>query len=373
VGGSPNVPTYILDGTAAGANKHGLVVNGQGVQLWVQDIKFTNYNAGAQNSCGIAAGYDARVYANNVHATNCDFAGVLADQCDILLVGGGIYDTCRSGIISNATRTTVGYGATSTATGTKIQNSTQNGIYWSRGTQGHIDYCTHINNPYHVQIESSSRAHTLGNDFRTATTAAVTTNTDGSYYDDVTTPNNFNDGGGLANAKRYDHFANTGEQQKVQQIARSWVQIYSDTTTRTLTNSSRAQIGADIAAISSLLYYFTSEGTRIKIVVRGVTPAASTNIGFDFFAASGSVTTIMDDSASTGVPGAVDFRYECEVCPSAVAVQRTFATFSVSNLGVREQDSGTAANMALAQTIRLMGKSTSGTITVKRVEVWVMG
>lgn len=369
VSGSPNVPTAILDGTGAGSNNHGFVVNGQGVQLWCQDIKFQNYNAGAQNSCGVAVGYAARFYAKNVHATNCDFAGVLADQGDILLVGGGIYDTCRSGIVSNATRSTIGYGAVSVATGTKIQNCTQNGIYWSRGTQGHIDYCLHINNPYHVVVESASRAHMLGNDFRTATTAAITTNTDGSYYDDVSVVNVYNDGTGLANVKRYDHFAFTGEQQTWMQVSRSEVRRFYDNTSRTVTNAAKTQIGADITGLIPA-YYFTSSGTKIRIRIKGDCPAAAFSIGIDF---AGGGTTVMDYSASTGVPSAVGFTYEAEIFPSALAVQRTFGQLSVSNLGTREQNTGNAASMANAQTIRVMGQSTSGTITVRSVEVWVIG
>lgn len=369
VGGTPNVPTMILDGTGAGSNKHGFVVNGQGVQVWCQDIKFQNYNNGTQNSCGVAVGYAARFYANNTHCANCDFAGVLADQGDILLVGGGIYSACRSGVISNATRTTVGYGATSTANGTQFTGCTQNSVYWSRGSQGHVDYCTFINAPYHVQLESASRAHLLGNDFRTASIAAVTTNTDGSYYDDVSIPNIYNDGTGLANAKRYDHFAYTGEQQTWMQVSRSEARRFYDNTSRTVTNAAKTQIGADITGLIPA-YYFTSSGTKIRIRIKGDCPAAAFSIGIDF---AGGGTTVMDYSASTGVPAAVGFTYECEIFPSALAVQRSFGQLSVSNLGVREQNTGNTANMANAQTIRIMGQSTAGTITVRTVEVWVMG
>jgi hypothetical protein len=375
VGASPAVPTAILDGTGAGANKHGFVVGEggapAGVQLWVQDIKFQNYNNGTQNSCGIAAGYSARLYANNVHATNCDFAGVLADQCDILLVGGGIYSTCRSGVITNATKTTVGYNATNLATGTQFTGCTQNSVYWSRGSQGHVDYCLFVNAPYHVQIESASRVHLLGNDFRTATTAAVSTNTDGSYYNDVSVVNVFNDGTGDANAKRYDHFAFTGEQQQIQQISRSFCRLFTDTTTRTLTSAAKAQLGADITAIAGLLSYFTSEGTAIRVVVKGDCPAAAFSIGVNFF--SNPTTTVMDYSASTGTPGAVSFTYTCDIHPSSASTQRSYGTLSTSNLGTREQNTGNSANMDLAQTVRIMGQSTSGTITVRRVEIWVLG
>jgi hypothetical protein len=373
--GHPNVPTFVMDGTAVGANKHGFVVNGQGVQLWAQDIKFTNYNAGAQNSCGIAQGYGAKLYAKNVHCANCDFAGILADQGDICLVGGGIITGCRSGVILNATRGTVGYGAASTADGTQINNCTQNGVYWSRGAQGHVDYCILDQNPTHVQIESAARAHILGNDFRRASVQAIAQNTDGSWFEDPTTVNVYNDGTGNANAKRYFTAAFCGKQQNWTDAATSEMLLLDDDTVRTVTNAAKTQIGADLVLPGGgplPVYFFADKKTRIRIRVRGDLPAAASSIGVDFFNAGPGVT-VMEYSASTGVPGAVGFDYECVICPSALAVQRTYGHFSVSNLGTREQNSAAAANMALAQTIRIMGQSTAGTITVRRVEVWISG
>jgi hypothetical protein len=81
----------------------------------------------------------------------------------------------------------------------------------------------------------------------------------------------------------------------------------------------------------------------------------------------------MDYSASTGTPGAVSFTYTCDIHPSSASTQRSYGTLSTSNLGTREQNTGNSANMDLAQTVRIMGQSTSGTITVRRVEIWVLG
>ena len=219
VGGHPNVPTAILDGSGFGANLHGFIASGgspAGVAVWFQDIKCQNYNAGTQNSCGWSQGYAARCIYVNCHASNCDFAGILADQGDICLVKGGIINACRDGIVLNATKGTIGYSSPFTPGGnTRITNCTEFGVYWSRGAQGHIDNCLFDQNPRHVRIESACRAHILGTDFRRATVAAVSTNTDGSYYDDASVggANIYNDGTGLANAKRYEHNAYTGNQQ----------------------------------------------------------------------------------------------------------------------------------------------------------------
>src|SRR5262245_32331817 len=112
VGGHPNVPTAIFDGSGFAANQHGFIIgiggSPPGIAVWFQDIKCQDYNAGSGNSCGWSQGYGARCIYVNCHADNCDFAGLLADQGDIVLVNGGIYSNCRDGIVLNATKGTVG-------------------------------------------------------------------------------------------------------------------------------------------------------------------------------------------------------------------------------------------------------------------------
>lgn len=372
VGASPAVPTAILDGTAVGANRHGFVINGQGVQIWVQDIKFQNYNAGTQNSCGIAAGYAARVYANNVHCNNCDFAGILADQADILLVGGGIINACRSGVILNASKGTIGYGATSLATGPLIQNCTQSSVYWSRGAQGHIDYTTCKGNaitPTHLVFDASARAHVLGCDFQTATVAAISTDTSADYYDDVVFTNNYNDGTGLANAKRYNWYAFSGEQQRQLQVSRAPYLWYEDDTVRTVTSVAKAAFSG--GALKTIPAWMFSQKTKIIFVVDGETPASTCSIGIDFNSA-GPTVVAMDLSASTGAAAAAGFKYTCEVMLSSMTTERSYAQFACSNLGTRIQNTGNAADMRVDQSPTLMGLSAAGTITVRRVQMWIL-
>lgn len=370
VGGHPNVPTMILDGTGAGNNKHGFITSGTGVQTWFQDILCQNYNNGTQNSAGWVQGYNSKCIFVNCHATNCDFGGIVADSADNCLVQGGIYQNCRSGIILNATRGTIGYSSSGAGTATQIKNCTQNGVYWSRGAQGHVDNCLFDQNPYHLVIESSARAHTLGNDFRRATVAAISANTGGSYYDDVTTTNVYNDGTGNANAKRYDSFAFSGEQQTWLQASRSSQLRYYDDTTRTLTNAAKTQIGADVFNLPA--NYFVDAATSILFKVWGDVPNAATSIGIDFVNAVPGIK-VMDYSAFVGTPTAGGFYYECLVRCSGVASQRTFATAASSANNPRIGNGAATADMTLIQTVRLMGQSASGTITVRRIEMWVTG
>ena len=366
--GHPNVPTAIFDGSGFAANQHGFIITGTGVQAWFQDIKCQDYNAGAGNSCGWSQGYGAKCVAVNCHAFNCDFAGWLADQGDICLISGGIYDTCRDGIVLNATKGTIGYGSSGTGSATRITACTEFGVFWSRGAQGHIDNCFFDQNVRHVRIESAARAHTLGNDFRRATAAAISTNTDGSYYDDVSTVNVYNDGTGNANAKRYEHFAFTGKQQNWTDISVSEMRLYYDDTTRTLTNAAKTQVGADLYTFP--VSYFVDGKSKIRIRVLGETPNSAASIGIDF---SGGGTTVMDYSAFVGTPAAGGFIYECEIFPTAPAAQRVFARADGTTIAPRIQNGAAAANMAVAQTAKLMAQSAAGTITVRRVEVWVSG
>ncbi len=385
VGGHPNVPAAIIDGTGAGANTHAFIVgvggSPAGVTVWFQDIKTQNFNAGTQNSCGWSQGYGARCIYVNCHADNCDFAGILADQGDICLVKGGIIDGCRDGIVLNATKGTVGYSSPFAPGGnTIVRNCTEFGVYWSRGAQGHIDNCLLDNNARSVRIESSARAHILGTDFRRATVAAISTNTDGSYYDDISEPNIYNDGTGNANARRYEHNAYSGPQQGWLGSAFSEMCIYAENPGSSLTSATKAQIGSDLqmpngvyAGQSGQLrpYYFIDKKTKIRIRIWGDTPNAAASFGVDFW--DGTTTSVMAYSSFVGTPAAGGFEYELTVSPLTQSTQRGYVHLIGSTGTPRLESGGSTADMGLPQTIRLMAQSASGSMVVRRVEVWVGG
>ncbi len=374
VGGHPNVPTAIFDGSGFAANQHGFVIGtgggGTGIKAWFQDIKCQDYNAGSQNSCGWSQGYGARCIYVNCHADNCDFAGILADQGDICLVSGGIINACRDGVVLNATKGTVGYQGSALGNSTRITACTEFGVFWSRGAQGHCDYVFFDQNAIALRIESAARSHVMGCDFRRSTTAAVSTNTDGSWYEDVSVVNAFNDGTGNANTKRYFTGAYSGKQQNWTDTGVSEFRVYMDDTARTLTNAAKTQIGADVYTLP--VSYFVDNKSKIRIKVFGDTPADVTSIGIDFFNAGPGVK-VMDYSAFVGTPAAGGFIYECEVFPLTSATQRVFGKAEGSTIAPRIQNGAGTADMSLAQVIRLMGQSATGTITVRRIEVWVTG
>jgi len=385
VGGHPNVPTAILDGSGFAANQHGFVVgvggSPAGIAVWFQDIKCQDYNAGAQNSCGWSQGYAARCIFVNCHADNCDFAGILADQGDICLVKGGIISNCRDGIVLNATKGTVGYSSPFTpGSNTQITGCTEFGVYWSRGAQGHVDNCFFDQNAKALVIESAARAHVSGCDFRRSTVYAVGTNSDGSWYDDVSTPNLFNVGTANANVKPYDQAAYSGSQQGWVAASVSEMCLYQANPGSSVTSATKVQIGADLAMPNGVYAgqsgqlrpnYFTNTKTKIRIRVWGDTPNAAASFGVDFF--DGTTTTSMAYSAFVGTPSAAGFRYDLEIVPLSATSQRGYVDMCGSGGSPRVESGATAANMANPQTIKLMAQSASGAMVVRRVEVWVSG
>jgi hypothetical protein len=364
------LPTAVFDGTGFAAGEHGFRVVGTNVQLWAKNIKVQDYNAGSQNSIGIFVGFNARLVTENVHGDNCDWGAIVADGGDLCYVNGGKFSANRSHVVINATRGWVGY-----QNGCTFSGATQSGVYWSRSAQGHIDNCVFDTaSPYHIALDTNARAHILGCDFRLASVAAISTDSGGNFFNDPSLPNAFNDGTGNANAKRFAFSAFSGEQTELMS-SRSERRIFHDSTTRTLTSAAKAQIGGDLQLVGGKptlgAYRYVDSYSKIRIKVWGETPAASTKIGIDCYDSTGPTTTVMEYAASTGTPAASGFEYECTIYPSSTTTQRSFSNFACSNLGVRYQNTGNAADFRKDQMLRLMGESASGSIIVRRIEVWV--
>ena len=370
--GHPNVPTAIFDGSGFAANLHGFVIgvggSPPGIAVWFQDIKCQDYNAGSNNSCGWSQGYGARCIYVNCHADNCDFAGILADQGDICLVSGGIINNCRDGVVLNATKGTVGYGSPFTlGSNTRITSCSEFGLFWSRGAQGHCDNVFFDQNARALRIESAARVHVLGTDFRRSTTAAISTNTDGSYYNDVSEVNSFNDGTGNANTKRYEHNAFTGEQQTWLGAAVSEMRMGYDDSTYASNNTAKTTVATPFTIPA---YWLEGTPKNLRVKVWGTLPAiANVKVGVDL----GSVEA--DQSTVVGTPGANDFLYEVTIFASALNVQRSFSTLNFSTGTPRIQSSSVAAPTATGLPVRVTLQVPTGSVTmlVKRIEVFTTG
>jgi hypothetical protein len=214
VGGHPNVPTVIFDGSAStGSYIHGLTISGFGVGASVKNIKFQNYNGDSGNNSrgGLLFDNGADGYTYNVHVDNCSWFGVYWSRRSQGRQQGGIIENCRNGVNTDGAKVTVGYGATSLSGGTIIKNCIESGVYWSRGTDGHVDYCTLDTNAIGIHVEANSRVDAVGNDFK-KNDYGVRCSNSGYFGDNPYTPNNFNVG--TANAQVYqdiDYRAFSGE------------------------------------------------------------------------------------------------------------------------------------------------------------------
>lgn len=158
--GHPNVPTAIIDGTGGAAYKHGLSVLGLGTHVEFRDLKFIGFTAGAGDNSriGVVAEGESEVLFTNIHATGASWCGAYAFNTVRARMNGGIFTGCRSGFIANDTQATV--------TNTILRNCTESGIYWSRGSQGHIDFCTFEDNAVGLVVGESSRVDTVSNHFK---------------------------------------------------------------------------------------------------------------------------------------------------------------------------------------------------------------
>lgn len=203
VGGSPNVPTCIFDGAGGAIYSHAIFAQQIGVRIKVSDIKFINFNNGGGNSGdtsrgGFVTSDGAMGWGKNLHVIGASWFGCIATSAQQLLVEGGIYDGCRVGVASEHSRCSVGWNGTSTTNRTLIKNCVEQGIQWSNGSQGHIDYTDFTSNGIGVSLEGGSRCDAVDNDFK-RNSYAVECKGGGYFGNNPATPSRFNVGTADAN------------------------------------------------------------------------------------------------------------------------------------------------------------------------------
>lgn len=172
VGGGRNVPTTIIDGSGGAAYAHGIYAQGWGVRIKVQDVKGINFNNGGGNAGDRTRGFfvadrGAEGWVKNVHVTAASWFGAYGTSAAALLVESGIYDGCRVGVNTDHTRCTVGWNALVAGSArTLVKNSTEQGVSWTNGTQGHVDYTDFQDNALALHIEGGSRCDAVLSDFK---------------------------------------------------------------------------------------------------------------------------------------------------------------------------------------------------------------
>lgn len=269
VAGHPNVPTAIIDG---GGNQssylHGLSASGYGVQVEFRDLKAQNFTEASGNTrIGFVGENNADVYWNNCHTFDCTWTGIYSFATVRTRIKGGILDgnsnIGAACVITNETECTLGYGASSTADGTVLKNSGI-GVYWSRGSQGHIDYCKFEDNNYGIQIGESSRVDTVANNLKR--NAVGIRCFSGGVFGEGGAPNVMNGGTADANTTNFAYSAYSGNSDELITGQSAYRAAY-DRTTRT---ASGVVTGTFPTVYTIPEYRLQGTGKTCKVAVYGI-------------------------------------------------------------------------------------------------------
>lgn len=362
VAGHPNVPTCIVDGTGGASYAHGLSVSGLGVKATVRDIKFQNFTSG-NTRIGLVGENESDLHTENVHADSCDWCGIYAFSTVRARIAGGILSACRSGFVANDTEATIGYGAASTADGTQITDCTESGIYWSRGSQGHVDYCLFEDNAIGFLVSENSRCDTVGCDFK-RNTVAIRART-GGVFGEGGAANVFNTGTADANTTNVEYKAFSGDTAELG-LAESWVRVDYDRTARSLSGTTPTTLTTPYTIPANRL---SGAGKSCRVHVVGVFTQAT---------AGSTLTVNFGGMALTlAVPGAatnLTFEFDAtlyEVSGGYRAIGRLSQGLSAHRYGTAtagftktsDQDISIAATLANA----------GDSMNIYRTDIWILG
>ena len=196
-------------------------------------------------------------FTKNIHADNCDWCGVYAFNTVRSRNYGGVLNNCRSGFITNSTQATL-YGTDLNPV--IISNCTESGVYWSRGSQGHLDYVKYEDNAVALIVAENSRVDTIKNEFN-RNTVGIRTQT-GGVYGEGGEPNVF--GTGIdSNIANLDYKHLSGDTSELR-FTESYSRIAYDRVTKTHTGSGQT----DIATVTSIpAYRMQGVGKSLKVTM----------------------------------------------------------------------------------------------------------
>ncbi len=365
--GHPSVPTAIIDG---GGNqpsyRHGLSASGNGVQVEFRDLKAQNFTEASGNTrIGFVGENGADVYWNNCHTYACTWTGIYGFSIPRVRIAGGILDGAGNAaaacVIMNETECTLGYGSTSTATGPILQDAGI-GVYWSRGTQGHIDWCTIQDCGKGAQIGESSRVDIVGNNWKRNTTAIFCMS--GGGFNQGGAANVFNQGTADANTNVYVYGAYSGDLDE-QITGQSFLRVAYDRTTR----SASGVVTDTFPTIYTIpAYRMQGVGKSCRIVVYGIYTMTSgntltCNIG-------GMALSLAVSAAATSAM----FKYEIELHEVAGGY-RAFGTLghslSAARTGTASAGFSNSTDQAISIGYNMTGAGDS--LTIYRTDVYLMG
>ncbi len=356
VGASPAVPTAIFDGTGGTDYEHGLRLGGVGFKVQVQDLKFINFTSN-NTRIGLVGENEVDFYALNVHADSCDWCGIYAFNTIRARITGGILNNCRSGFISNYTQCTIAY--------TEVANSTESGIYWSRGSQGHVDYVTFNDNAVGLIVAENSRVDTVECDFNRNTKALITQT--GGVFGEGGAPNTFGTAGN-ANGTNIEYAALSGDTSELRS-SQTELRVQADRTTRTHTDAVGG-VATDIATVYTLpAYRLQGVEKTLRVKVSGTLATAG----------SGSIVTckIGGMTVNSTLPAAAsNLTFFLDV--DLYEVQGGYRAFAQLTQGVNQQRTGQATSgfvnsvdndIIIAATLA----NAADSMTIYRTDVFITG
>lgn len=191
VGGFPNVPTAIIDGTADVTNPEGIRL-GDWMYAQVQDLKIINFNHFTVGY-GVSAERYSNVICQNVHTSGCSYAGLNAEYATRLFVDGGIIENGTAYGVRGygSSSVTVGYNAGLASDRPIIRNNTVGNVYITTGTESHVYYCDLSNSQANIRVEHQSVAHVKGTTATGASVADLICEPLSSWYDDPVDPSTY--------------------------------------------------------------------------------------------------------------------------------------------------------------------------------------
>jgi hypothetical protein len=374
VGGHPNVPTAIFDGaTGAVSSDWAIRATGQGVQVDVRNIKAQNYTGAGTDSMGFLFDYGAVVYFDNLHGSGNSYSVFYAQGCTTIRGGGGIWSSPRGALINGCHDVTIGYGAIPV----RLNSCATSGIEWSRGSEGHVDYCEFNDCGVGLDVIHNSRVHVMGCNFKRSAVSAVRTRTGGYYYNDLATPNTWNQGTADANAIMALNYNDGGESDADFWLSQGMRRRAFDKNSHNLTGTT------SVTAMSTLLtgltptskipaYWFEDNTKRILVRVTGrfVTAAALSAIGVSLGG-----TEIDRITLTTGPAANSIFFYECEIEATAANAQFKKSRLLVDGGPVRLQQNSPAVATSVDLSLTVNGKlaNAGDSMDVFWAEVWLVG
>lgn len=353
------VPTTIIDGRGGGNYSHGLSMSGIGVRGTFKDLKFVNFNGDAAGNTRVAClgEQEADVNFENIHASDCSWAGLYVFNTVRARVTGGILERSRFGFNANMVQTTL--------KGVTLRNNTQAGAAWTRGSQGHLDDCIVDDNAIGLLVSENSRVDTVNNDFRRNTYGIKTVS--GGYYAEGGVPNRY--------------YIGTSDKNKIAAVisgAYSGNSIYQEnsasSTRVSYDRTTLKHVGTNARTVLKTLpavpvEYVAGAGKEIRVEIFGTITSA--NSGSDIRVRIGSITTPL---AFTPTTVAETFTVEM----SLLEVQgghRVFGTLTQGTTASRVGNAGGVLDVTTDQeiTIDTLLTDTSNVMTIYRVNTYLVG